>query len=270
MASGKEYIPITELISLTHKTAIVTGGAMGIGFAISHRLAEAGVSITIVDSNGEQAEKVSEELVNHGYQATFIQCDVSREEEVLEMVSTTVREMGGVDILINNAGVYRSIPLQETTGEDFERMISVNLKGTFLCSREVSRRMIERGQGGCIINIASIESVHPSYAGLAAYDASKGGVLMLTKSMALELGRHDIRVNAIAPGGIVTEGMFSCLDELPLAQGREPLKRFMARIPLGRMGRADDIGRVALFLTSDLASYITGSLIVVDGGYLLS
>ena len=270
MASGKEYRPITELISLAHKTALITGGAMGIGFAISHRLAEAGASITIVDSNGEQAEKASEELRGHGYQATFIQCDVSQEEEVQNMVNTTVTKTGDIDILVNNAGIYRSIPLQETTAEDFERMVSVNLKGTFLCSREVSRRMIERGQGGCIINIASIESVHPSYTGLSAYDASKGGVLMLTKSMALELGQHDIRVNAIAPGGIVTEGMFSCLDEIPSGQGREPLKRFMARIPLGRMGRADDIGRVALFLASDLASYITGSLIVVDGGYLVS
>ena len=120
------------------------------------------------------------------------------------------------------------------------------------------------------MSIVSTDAVHPSYKGLSAYDASKGGVLMLTKSMALELGQRDIRVNAIAPGGIVTEGMLSRLGELPPERGKKQLKRFMARTALGRMGRADDIGRVALFLASDLASYMTGGLIVVNGGYLVS
>jgi len=195
---------------------------------------------------------------------------VSREEEVQDMVDFTVKEIGGIDILVNNAGIYPFMPLTQMTGDDFTQVISVNLKGAFLCSREVSRRMIAQKQGGCIINIASIDSVHPSSKELTAYDASKGGVLSLTKSMALELGQHDIRVNAIAPGGILTESMLSHVTGSSTAQGKSELKAFMARMALGRMGDADDVGRVALFLASDLASYMTGSLVVADGGYLIS
>jgi 2-deoxy-D-gluconate 3-dehydrogenase len=210
------------------------------------------------------------ELVGYGYKAAFVECDVSREDEVQEMVSNAVRTMGGVDILVNNAGIYPSMPLTQMTGGDFEQVVSVNLKGTFLCSREVSRHMIEQRQGGSIINIASIGSLHPSAKGLSAYDASKGGVLMLTRSMALELGEYGIRVNAIAPGGILTEGVLSQGGRLSPQQMKAQLKGFMARTALGRMGSPDEIARVALFLASDLASYTTGSLIVVDGGYLLS
>ncbi len=195
---------------------------------------------------------------------------MSREEEVQDMVDFTVKEIGGIDILVNNAGIYPFMLLTQMTGDDFTQVIAVNLKGAFLCSREVSRWMIEQKQGGCIINIASIDSVHPSSRGLTAYDASKGGILMLTKSMALELGQHDIRVNAIAPGGILTEGLRSLLSGSSIEQGKTQLKAFMARMCLGRMGRSDDIGRVVLFLASDLADYMTGSFIVVDGGYLLS
>ena len=270
MSLTEKFKPISELINLSGKKAIVTGGATGIGFAISYRLAEAGAYTAIVDSNLEMAQRASEELGRHGYQATFIHCDVSQEKEVHDMVKTAVTKLGGIDILVNNAGIFPSVPLTQMTGDDFERVMSVNLKGTFLCSREVSRQMIDKGQGGRIINMASIDSVHPSSKGLSAYDASKGGVLMLTKSMALELGQHDIRVNAIAPGGILTKGLVSHLSESSAEQGKAQLKAFMARMPLGRMGTADDIGRVALFLASDLASYITGSVIVADGGYLIS
>jgi len=270
MTLQRKYIPVGELIGLSHQRAVVTGGAAGIGLAISYRLAEAGATVVIVDTNREKAQEVSQELSSYGYQAFFVRCDVSKEGEVQDMVNTAAEKMGGIDILVNNAGIYPSIPLTQTTGDDFEQVISVNLKGTFFCSREVSRQMIEQGQGGCIINIASIDSVRPSSKGLSAYDASKGGVLMLTRSMALELGRHGIRVNAIAPGGVLTEGALSQGSGLSLEQGKARLKEYMARTALGRMGKADDIGRVALFLASDLSSYMTGSLVVVDGGYLLS
>ncbi len=270
MVPIKEYTPIGELIDLTHKRAVVTGGAMGIGFAISYRLAEAGASIVIADTNSGRAQKASQELRGYGYQATFVQSDVSQEKEVQDMVSTIVRKVGAIDILVNNAGIYPSIPLTQMTGGDFDQVISVNLRGTFLCSREVSRHMIQQKQSGCIINIASISSIRPLSRGLSAYDASKGGVLTLTKSMALELGQYNIRVNAIAPGSIFTEGMLSQGEGLSPSQWKAELKRFMAGTALGWLGRADDIGRVALFLASGLASYITGSLIVVDGGYLVS
>jgi len=195
---------------------------------------------------------------------------VSREAEVKNMVKTAVKEIGGIDILVNNAGIYPRIPLAQMTGDDFDQVISVNLKGVFLCSREVSQQMIVQRRGGCIINIASIDAIHPSTEGLSAYDASKGGVLTVTKSMARELGKYDIRVNVIAPGGILTEGVRSLLAEQSAEQGKAQLKAFMARMLLGRMGEADDIGRVALFLASDLAGYMTGSLVVVDGGYLIT
>jgi NAD(P)-dependent dehydrogenase (short-subunit alcohol dehydrogenase family) len=270
MVPINEYTPIGELINLTNKRAVVTGGAMGIGFAISYRLAEAGASIVIVDVDSERAQKASEELGGYGYEASFIQADVSKEKEVRDMVNTIVGEVGGVDILVNNAGIYPYIPFAQITGGDIDRVLSVNLKGTLLCSREVSSNMIKQRRSGCIVNIASISFMRPVSKGFSIYDASKGGVHTLTKSMALELGQHSIRVNAIAPGSIMTEGMLSQGKGLPPSEWKAELKRFMASTVLGRLGRGDDIGRVALFLASDLASYITGTLVVVDGGFQLT
>jgi len=270
MTSPKDYIPVNKLIDLTKKVAIVTGGARGIGFAISCRLAEAGAVLLIADANGEKARQASQELGGYGYQASSRQCDVSNEEEVRNMVEATIEEMGSIDILVNNAGIYPRIPLAEMTEKDFDDVISVNLKGTLLCSRAAGQRMIEQGGGGCIINIASIEAIHSSGDGMVAYAASKGAVLTLTKSLARELGKHDIRVNVIVPGCIATEGVRSVFSGSSSNEGKAQLKAFMSRMLLGRMGEADEIGRVALFLASDLASYITGSMVVVDGGYLVT
>ncbi len=272
MSLPQDKPPLRELINLSGKRAIVTGGAMGIGRAIGYRLAEAGAVVFIADTNAQQAEKAVAELQGYGYQAHFTRCDVSQEQEVSDMVNTAVGTMGGIDILVNNAGIYPRIPLGQMTAADFERVISVNLTGTFLCSRYASAPMIAQ-RGGCIINIASIEAIHPSSPGMSAYDAAKAGVVMLTKSLARELGQYNIRVNAIAPGGIMTRGVLSHLgtqaEETEKADLKE-LKAFMARIVLGRMGEADDIARVSLFLASDLSVYVTGSLVVVDGGYLIS
>jgi 2-dehydro-3-deoxy-D-gluconate 5-dehydrogenase len=266
----QENIPLKELINLSGKGAIVTGGAMGIGLAISRRLAEAGAKVVIADLNSGEARKASAELNSLGYNTKFIECNVTKEDDVKGMISGAVSILGSIDILVNNAGIYPRKPLEEMTGKDFEHVISVNLMGTFLCSRYAIKEMIEKQQGGCIINIASIEAVHPSSTGMSAYDASKGGVLMLTKSMAREVGSHGIRVNAIAPGSIKTRGV---LSQTGVSQDRSQLKElksFISRIALDRMGDADDIARVALFLASDLSGYITGDLIVVDGGYLVS
>jgi 2-dehydro-3-deoxy-D-gluconate 5-dehydrogenase len=273
MAAEKRFTPITELISLSNKKALVTGGAMGIGFAIAYRLAEAGAMVTIADLNEEKGQKAVQDLNGRGFQVFFTRCDVSKEEEIKNTVNSAVEKMGGLDILVNNAGIFPFKLLAQTSGDDFEKVLAVNLKGLFNFCREASQRMIAQKRTGCIVNIASVDSLHPSNIGLSAYDASKGGVLMLTRSLARELAANGIRVNAIAPGGIMTEGVIAQSAAQTTGAGqdsREVIRAFLSRIPLGKMGMADDIGRVALFLASDLSSYMTGSLVVVDGGYLLS
>ncbi len=266
-----EDMPLSKLIDLSGKVAIVTGGARGIGFSISRHLAEAGASVLIADIDGDEAKESARRILDCGYQAISAFCDVSDEVSVRDMVSFAVERLGQIDILVNNAGIYPRKSFLEMTLADFERVMAVNLAGAFLCTLYASRKMVER-RCGCIINIASIEALHPSSTGMSAYDASKGGLLMLTKSMAKELGIYGVRVNAIAPGAIATHGVFSQFkkelsQEEEKAQLKE-LKSFLARIALGRMGEVDEVARVALFLASEMASYITGEVVVVDGGYL--
>ena len=273
MSNDQEGKSLNDLTRLDGRNAIVTGGATGIGAAIAQRLAEAGAGVLIADVDMAAAEKTAQELRKYGNQVSYIKCDVSQENQVQTMVSHAVKEMGSIHILVNNAGIYPRKPLVDMKGKDFNDVLAVNLLGTFLCSRYAGEQMIKQKQGDCIINIASIEAVHPSSTGMTAYDASKGGVLMLTKSLARELGTHGIRVNAIAPGAILTRAILSHIGEQTAEEekaGLKELKAFMARMALGRMGDADDVARVALFLASELASYITGEMIVVDGGYLIS
>ncbi len=270
MSSPRDYPAVPELVKLNGRGALVTGGAVGIGYAIACRLAEAGAKVLIVDVNGEKAVQASRELQDYGYWVEPLVCDITQGKAVENMVGEAAGMLGSIDILINNAGIYPRIPLAEMTEKEFDNVISVNLKGTLLCSRTASRKMIEHGRGGCIVNIASIEAIHSSGDGMAAYAASKGAVLTLTKSLARELGRHDIRVNVIVPGCIMTEGVRSVFSGPPSSEAKAHLRAFMSRMLLGRMGEADEIGRVALFLASDMASYITGSMVVVDGGYLVT
>ena len=266
----QDITPLSKLVRLDGKTAVITGGARGIGLAITRRLTEAGAAVVIADTDTEEAENVVVQLKSQEIDIHYVKCDVTIEAEVKQMVDDVLKKVGSIDILVNNAGIYPRKSLEEMSGEDFRRVLSVNLTGTFLCSRYVAEAMTSRGEGGCIINIASIEALHPSSTGMSAYDASKGGVLMLTKSMASELGKHDIRVNAIAPGAIKTRGMLSQTSPSRDRSQLKELKSFLSRIALGRLGDADDIARTALFLASDMAEYITGEMIVVDGGYLVS
>ncbi len=270
MPLRRDYPATQELIKMTGKGALVTGGAAGIGYAIAYRLAEAGARVLIVDVNGEKAVQASKELKNRGYWTESLACDITQDKAVESMTRKAVGILGSIDVLVNNAGIYPRIPLAEMTEKNFDDVISVNLKGTLFCSRAAGQEMIAQGRGGCIINIASIEAIHSSGDGMSAYAASKGAVLTLTKSLARELGKHDIRVNVIVPGAIATEGMRSMFSGPSSREARAQLKAFMSRMLLGRMGEADEIGRVALFLASDLASYITGSMVVVDGGYLVT
>jgi 2-dehydro-3-deoxy-D-gluconate 5-dehydrogenase len=270
MSDINDLPPIDSLLKLTDKITIVTGGTAGIGYAISHRLAQAGAMVIIIDIDDEQGKKASESLNREGLQTLYIHCDIADEKSVNQTVDRVVREKGCIDILVNNAGIFPRKLATETTGDEFDRVQAVNLKGAFMCSREAAKHMIARRAGGCIINIVSIDALHPSYTGMAAYDSSKAGLLMLTKSLAREFGPHDIRVNAVAPGGIMTAGLTKTVQAQSIQEGKNQLKAFMARMALGRMGEPDEVARAVLFLASPMASYITGSTVIVDGGYLIS
>lgn len=256
---------INNLVNLSGKTALVTGGAQGIGFGIVYRLAEAGAKVMIADFKETESAQAVQKLSEKGWSAKSVKVDVSNEEDVKRALEEIVKEFGGVDILVNNAGIYPTVPVEEMTVEDFDKVIAVNLKGVFLCTKYVTEQMIKQGRGGKVINVTSIDALHPSAVGLAHYDASKHGVWGFTKNVALELAPHKIWVNAIAPGAIETPGV---TGGKPLAQ--EIMDHFLAKIPMKKMGEPDDIGKVALFLASEMSSYMTGSQIVVDGGVLLS
>jgi 2-deoxy-D-gluconate 3-dehydrogenase len=254
-------VPLTEILRLDGKTAIVTGGAKGIGRGIAERLAEAGATVVISDIDESSGTQAAEEIG-----AEFHVADMASEPDLQRLVNQTSELHGTVDILVNNAGIYPFKPALEMTAEEWDRVQAVNLRGLFLLSREFARAVAQRGGGGAIVNIGSIDSLHPSSVGLAAYDASKGGVLMFTRNFALEVAPLGIRVNMIAPGGIATEGVAEAQGGMP----EELLNEFLARVPLGRWGEPDDIAMMVLVLVTPLSAYVTGSVFVVDGGRLLS
>lgn len=262
---------LQELINLSGKAAIVTGGAKGIGQGIAYRLAEAGAKVLIADMDSDGAHQTAEELSGKGWTAAAYGVDVSNEEQVKSMLTYCHEKFGSVDILVNNAGIYPPAPVAQMTQDQFEKVMHVNLRSVFLTTKHAAEVMKGQG-GGKIINITSIDAIHPSMVGLAHYDASKHGVWGFTKNSALELAADKIWVNAIAPGGIATPGTQAMQG--PAAADSEVLKKqteaFMAKIPMHRMGEPDEIGMVALFLASDMSSYMTGEQVVVDGGALLS
>ncbi|OGH42502.1 MAG: SDR family oxidoreductase [Candidatus Levybacteria bacterium RIFCSPLOWO2_02_FULL_36_8b] len=265
-------VPISQLLDLSGKTAIVTG-AVGIGYGIAYRLAEAGANVAIATRDLKEAGESVQKLIGKGWRAKAVQADVSIEEDVRRMVEISAAEYGSIDILVNNAGIYPSIPVMQMTLSDFDKVLSINLGGVFLCTKYAAEQMIRQGKGGKIINITSIDALHPSSVGLAHYDASKHGVWGFTKNVALELAPHKIWVNAIAPGGILTPGVQKLQQAMPTPQGidiNKMMETFLTKIPMHRLGETDDIGKVALFLASNMSSYMTGSQIVVDGGVLLS
>jgi len=266
-----EQKTISEIMNLSGKVAIVTGGAMGIGYAIASRLSEAGAKVLIVD-NDEEAAKAAESKIPNSKAFTV---DVSDEKQVEEMVAKAVEEFGGVYILVNNASIYPKEAVLDSPLEDFEKILAVNLEGAFLCTKIVAKQMIEQGRGGSprwnsgeagkIINVTSVDAVHPSGINLSFYDASKHGLWGFTKDVALELAPHNISVNAIAPGSVETPG-----TKYRKEISQEEQEAYLLKIPMRRLGYADEVGKVALFLASDLSSYMTGEQVVVDGGKLLS
>ncbi len=269
-----EEVALAELIDLQGKTAIVTGGAMGIGKGIAARLHEAGANIVIADLDEAAAHATADGLSAKRPNSVYVvKADVASVHDVTNVVQKAVEQFNSIDILVNNAGIFPSVPLSHMSEDAFMKVIDTNLRSVFLFCKHVSDQMIKQGHGGKIINVTSIDALHPSMIGLAQYDASKHGVWGFTKNIALELAQHKIWVNAIAPGGVATPGVAK-MQQAPADTNSEDLKKateaFLATIPMHRMGDPDDIGRVALFLASELSSYMTGTQVVVDGGVLLT
>lgn len=250
------------MFDLTGKVAIVTGGYQGIGRGIAEGLAEAGSDVVICARSYDRCVDVCSEIEKLGVKTLPVRCDISKTEEVKNLVSESVKEMGRIDILVNNAGVGGSEkPVIEMSDEDWDHAVNIDLRGAFLCSREAAKEMIKQG-GGKIINVSSIAGFI-AMANMSAYCASKGGLLQLTKVMALECIRYNIQVNALCPGYFLTplNRMF-----FESEAGQKIIKK---NIPMGRLGNPEELKGTAIYLASSATDFMTGSAIVIDGGQLL-
>jgi NAD(P)-dependent dehydrogenase (short-subunit alcohol dehydrogenase family) len=248
---------------LTGKRVLISGGTSGIGLATAQRFLEEGARVFVAGRDRDKVDRAVTDLAPLG-EIAGLACDVSREADVAALVRSAEQALGGIDVLINNAGTSRRDPFLDIAPEDWDRIIEINLRGMFLLAQAVSRRMVAQGMRGVILNMASTNALGGE-ADLAHYNASKGGVLLLTKTMAVELGRHGIRVNALCPGYIRTPLTSALEDEA----GEEDHGTEYARsIPLGRIGRAEEVAAAYAFLASDDASFIHGADLVIDGGQL--
>ena len=254
---------------LKGKNVLVTGGSSGIGQAIAVRFAEHGANVAInylttpdeASGTEEQVHACVHRVQQHGVRDVLVQGDVSREDDVVRMVGDAAEQLGGLDILINNAGIQISRPSEELSSAQFDKVLAVNLRGAFLCAREAIRHFLDNG-GGAIVNVSSVHQMipKPSYLG---YSVSKGGMMNLTRTLALEYAGRGIRVNGIGPGATITPINRAWVDD--------PVKAEMVtrHIPMLRAGTADEMAGVACFLSSEDAAYITGQTIFVDGGLTL-
>lgn len=255
---------------LKGKNVLVTGGTSGIGQAIAVRFAEYGANVAInylrtpeeAEDTEEQVHACVRRVKEEGVRDVLVQGDVSKEDEVVRMIEDTVAQLGGLDVLVNNAGIQISRPSHELSSEDFDKVLAVNLRGSFLCAREAIRRFIETDTPGVVINVSSVHQriPKPNYLG---YSVSKGGMQNLTTTLALEYAGRNIRVNGIGPGATITPINRAWVDD------PEKAKQVTQHIPLARAGTADEMAGIACFLASDDAAYITGQTIFVDGGLTL-
>lgn len=246
-------------MDLKGKVALITGSGRGIGKAIARKLAQQGADVVINDVDLEVASKTAKEMESYGVKALAVKAFVNQPEEVKAMFETIIKEFGTLDILVNNAGITKDGLLTKLTDEQFDQVIDVNLKGTFLCAREAAKIMGPK-KSGRIINISSMAG-QVGNIGQTNYAASKAGVIGMTKTLAKELAKDNINVNAIAPGFIMTE-MTEKLPEKVVAYA-------MKMIPLARGGSVDEVANVVYFLSSDLSSYVTGQIIGVNGGLVI-
>jgi NAD(P)-dependent dehydrogenase (short-subunit alcohol dehydrogenase family) len=253
-------VSVREQFELTNKNAIVTGAGGGIGRELCHALAEMGANLGLVDTNRESIEKLADELKRYGKETTLFQTDVSKEAEVEDMVAKALSTMGSIDILVNCAGIFYWGPPEEIQIERWDRVLDVNLKGTFLCCRAVGRSMIANRRGK-IINIASISASIVNRPANVAYNVSKAGVVILTKTLAADWAQYNVNVNSISPGYMST-GMTEKNDAL---YGNE----WRSMTPMHRLGDADELKGVVVFLASDASKLMTGQDVILDGGFTL-
>jgi len=259
--------PLVDLLSLKNKWALITGAASGIGEATAYRLAEAGADLELVDINVEGLKFVRRKVSEFGVEADLYEIDLSSRENIEELW----RQLRGQepDILVNNAGIYFFKDFLELDEKALDKAMKVNLySAIWMCHHMIRRRL---DKGGIIVNVSSIEAILPFATELVHYDVSKIGVIALTRALAREYGGKGFRVNAVVPGGIQTPGVRRLMKKTVLGFDLERMKigaMFRSRLPLGRFGDPDEVARVILFLASDLASYMNGAIIPVDGGFL--
>ena len=263
--------PLNDLISLDGRVAVITGAGRGIGAGIARRLAEAGAAILVSDLDEPSADAIANELQAGGHRAEACHIDVTDTASVEAAAHTAVERLGRLDIWVNNAGIYSFDPIETMDDATFDATMDVNLRGAFIGSRAAARHMVEHGRGGVILNLASTQSFRAGGIGLIHYNTSKTGIVGLTRSLANELAPHGIRALALAPTLVQTPTTEAAKEQLAEIMGTDQdpweilVKMF---VPLGRHAVPDDIARVALFCVSDLASFMTGATIPVDGGHL--
>ena len=252
---------VLSMFDLKGEKAIVTGGGQGLGREMALALAEAGADVAVVQRRVEVSEQTAEEIRKLGRDSFAMKVDVSKAEDVKNMVAAVKDRFGKIDILINNAGIGRGIPALDMTEEDWDSMIDIHLKGTFLCSQMVGREMAKQKKGN-IINISSMSGFIVNRPQTQAhYNTAKAGVIMLTKSLAMEWAKFNIRVNAIAPGYIKTPMTAKNMGPDKISE------EWVKLTPMGRLGESFELKGLALFLASKASSFMTGSTIVIDGGY---
>ncbi len=248
---------MNKMFDLTNKIAIVTGASRGLGKAMAIGLAEAGANVVVTDIL-DTSETVNE-IKKLGRETMGIKVDVSKKSDVEAMVRQSVKKFGRIDILVNNAGIFRMASAETMKEEDWDKVIAVNLKGQFLCAQEVGKQMIKQ-KSGKIINIASVAGKF-AYAQAAAYNASKAGVILMTKTSAVEWGKYNIQVNAICPGVFATAMTKDFLGD------KNFLQMIKTRVPLGRYGKPEELVGVVVYLASKASDYMTGHALVIDGGW---
>ncbi len=244
---------------LQGRVVIITGAAQGIGAACARRVVQDGAAVALWDLADDAGTALAAEINAAGGQATYQHCNVARKAEVEAALAATLARFGHVDGLVNNAGIFKAAPFLEVSEEDWDAVIAVNLKGSFLVGQAVAREMVKR-QRGAIVNMSSVNGTL-AIPSIASYNASKGAINQLTRVMALSLADQGVRVNAVAPGTIATE-----LARSAVLTSEEAKARIMSRTPMKRLGEPEEIADVAAYLLSDAASYVTGEIVVADGG----